>query len=55
METNAQVGDFIKKDGQVVRIDQIDLAGETFFTSDGGCIGFNEVGRDDVLLESEIV
>lgn len=49
-----EVGDIIRKDGDLVRVIKLDAPNGTYFTSDGGCIGFDEVGVDDVFLESEI-
>lgn len=48
-------GDYIRKDGAVVRIDysRDELDHVVHYTSDGGCIGDDEV--TDVLLESEVV
>lgn len=51
---HAQVNDFVRKDGELVRIWGIDVAGECYRTSDGGLIGFNKVSEDSVFLESEV-
>lgn len=51
----AQRGDFVRKDGDLVRIQQIDRKAQTYFTSDGGVMGFDEVTADtEILLESEV-
>lgn len=48
----AQIGDYVRKDGGIVKV--IGLDGESgYLTEDGGCIGDAELGWDDVLLESE--
>jgi len=54
MAGNAEIGDYVRKDDGLVRIQAIDLPNQTYFTSDGGVIGFAEVGMDDVLLASEV-
>lgn len=53
-QQHAQAGDYVKKNGGWIKVDQISASGETYYTSDGGCIGFSEVGPDDVKLPSEI-
>lgn len=54
MAGNAEIGDYVRKDGVLVQIQGIDQPNQTYFTSDGGVLGFDEVGLDDVLLESEV-
>ncbi len=51
---HAEVNDFVRKDGQLVRVMEIDLPGGGYRTSDGGIIGFDEVDQDNVFLESEV-
>ena len=51
---HAEVGDYVRKDGGLVRIERVDKPKKEYCTSDGGCMGFDEVGHEDVLLESEI-
>lgn len=53
-EIHAQVNDFVRKDGRLVRVLEINEGDECYFTSDGGLIGFDEVGKDNVFLESEV-
>jgi len=54
-EPKARVSDYIRKDGELVKVMEVrEEAGEwVYYTSDGGCIGDDEVSDDDVLLESE--
>ena len=52
MATRAEVGDYVRKDGEIVQVTSIE--GTTLYTSDGGCIGEGELGPDDVLLPSEV-
>lgn len=54
MAGNAEIGDYVRKDGGLVRIQAIDQSNKTYSTSDGGVLGFGEVGMEDVLLASEI-
>lgn len=54
MTGNAEIGDYVRKDGSLVQVQSIDQSNQTYFTSDGGVIGFGEVGMDDVLLASEV-
>lgn len=54
MARNAEIGDYVRKDGGLVQIQAIDQPNQTYFTSDGGVLGFGEVGVEDVLLESEV-
>lgn len=51
---HAEVNDFVRKDGHLVRIMEIDGPEGCYRTSDGGLIGFNEVDEDNVFLESEV-
>jgi len=51
---HAEVNDFVRKDGQLVRVMAIDISEGCYFTSDGGLIGFDEVDEDNVFLESEV-
>lgn len=50
-----EIGDVIRKDGDLVRVIRLDALNGTYYTSDGGCIGFDEVGIGEVLLESEVL
>lgn len=50
----AEVNDFVRKDGRLVRVMEIDVSEGCYFTSDGGLIGFDEVGENNVFLESEV-
>lgn len=50
----AEVGDYVRKDGGLVQVQSIDQPNQTYLTSDGGVLGFGEVGMDDVLLASEV-
>lgn len=55
METaHAEVNDFVRKDGLLVRIMEVDVSEQTYYTSDGGLMGFDEVGENNVFLESEV-
>ncbi len=54
MLVNAEVCDFVRKDGGLVQIQAVDQQNQTYSASDGGVLGISEVGLDDVLLESEI-
>lgn len=47
----AEVGDYVRKDGGLVQVQSVDRPNQT---SDGGVLGFGEVGMDDVLLASEV-
>lgn len=38
----------------LVQVQSIDQPNRTYFTSDGGVLGFDEVSMDDVLLASEV-
>lgn len=51
---HAEVNDFVRKDGQLVRIMGIDIPEGCYYTSDGGLIGFDEVDENNVFLESEV-
>lgn len=51
---HAEVNDFVRKDGQLVRVMEIDIPEGCYRTSDGGLIGFHEVDADNVFLESEV-
>lgn len=51
---HAGVNDFVRKDGILVRVMEIDVPEGCYYTSDGGLIGFHEVGADNVFLESEV-
>lgn len=51
---HAEVNDFVRKDGQLVRVMEIDVPEGCYRTSDGGLIGFHEVDEDNVFLESEV-
>jgi hypothetical protein len=51
---HAEVNDFVRKDGILVRVMEIDVSEGCYYTSDGGLIGFHEVGEDNVFLESEV-
>jgi hypothetical protein len=51
---HAEVNDFVRKDGHLVRVMEIDVSEGCYFTSDGGLIGFDEVGENNVFLESEV-
>lgn len=53
-EVHAEVNDFVRKDGELVRVMEIDIAEGCYRTSDGGLIGFDEVAEDNVFLESEV-
>lgn len=53
IKQHAEVGDFVRKDGELVRIECVDQREMSYGTSDGGCMGFSEVHADGVLLESE--
>jgi hypothetical protein len=53
-EIHAELNDFVRKDGHLVRITGIDVPEGCYHTSDGGLIGFGEVGADNVFLESEV-
>jgi hypothetical protein len=50
---HAAVNDFVRKDGALVRVMEVDISEGCYFTSDGGLIGFDEVGAN-VFLESEV-
>ncbi len=50
---HAEVNDFVRKDRSFVRVIAVDIAEQIYRTSDGGYIGFKEVGRK-VFLESEV-
>lgn len=50
----AKAGDYVRKDGELVMIQRLDRSNQTYYTSDGGCMGFDEVREDGVLLESEV-
>lgn len=54
MARNAEIGDYVRKDGDLVQIQDIDQQNQSYLTSDGGVLGFGEVSLDDVLLESEV-
>lgn len=49
----ASINDFVRKDGLLVRVLNVDHSEETYRTSDGGYMNFEEVGVDDVVTESE--
>ena len=51
---HAEVNDFVRKDGRLVQVIEVDGSEGCYFTSDGGLIGFNEVDDDSVFLESEV-
>ena len=51
---HAEVNDFVRKDGHLVRVIEADVSEGCYFTSDGGLIAFDEVGEDNVFLESEV-
>lgn len=51
--TDIRVGDYVRKDGHLVRVEE--LSAETIYTSDGGCMGADELGEGDLLLESEVL
>lgn len=51
---HAEVNDFVRKDGHLVRVMSVDVSEGCYFTSDGGLIGFDEVDEDNVFLESEV-
>lgn len=51
---HAEVNDFVRKDGELVRIMEIDGPEGCYRTSDGGLIGFKEVSENNVFLESEV-
>lgn len=51
---HAEVNDFVRKDGRLVRVMKVDISEGCYYTSDGGLIGFDEVGEDNVFLESEV-
>lgn len=53
-QAHADVGDYVRKDGSLVKITRIDLLSRTYRTSDGGCMSFEEVPAHRVLLESEV-
>lgn len=50
----AHVGDSVRKDGVVVKVETVDEGAQSYYTSDGGCMGFYEVTMADVLLQSEV-
>lgn len=50
----AEVGDYVRKDGDLVQVQSIDQPNQTYFTTDGGVLGFDEVGMAEVLLASEV-
>jgi len=50
----AEVGDYVRKDGGLVQVQSIDQSNQTYFTTDGGVLGFDEVGMAEVLLASEV-
>lgn len=53
-KAHAEVGDYVRKDGELVKIESLDRANQAYYTSDGGCMGFDEVPADGVYLESEV-
>lgn len=53
-KAHAQTGDYVRKDDELVMIESIDRRNQTYYTSDGGCMGFDEVTADNVFLESEV-
>lgn len=50
----AEVNDFVRKDGHLVRVIEVDVSEGCYRTSDGGLIGFDEVDEDNVFLDSEV-
>lgn len=50
--TIIEVGDYVEKDGQRVKVIGFADEGETILTSDGGCMGRDEVA--EVFLPSEV-
>jgi hypothetical protein len=53
-KAHAQTGDYVRKDGELVMVESVDRPNQTYYTSDGGCMGFDEVSADNVFLESEV-
>jgi hypothetical protein len=51
---HAEVNDFVRKDGILVRVMKIDVPEGCYYTSDGGLMCFHEVDADNVFLESEV-
>ena len=49
----AQIGDYVRKDGGIVKVIGLDCD-SGYLTEDGGCIADDELSLDDVLLESEV-
>ncbi len=47
-----EAGDYVEKDGQLVKVVGFADDGETILTSDGGCMGREEVA--EVFLPSEV-
>ena len=49
----ASIGDYIRKDGRVLQIQQMDWPAQTYQTTDGETLSFAEVSTFDLLSEEE--
>ena len=49
-----EIGDYVKKDDEYVRVESINRRNGDVFTSDGGVMGREEIDWNEIKLESEL-